>query len=354
MVNQENPIQKRVRFAVVGAGHMGANHIKKLLSQGEKMGARVSVVVEPDDLRVQALKREFPEGKAPKFIANLGLLNSVGPEDYPEAAIIAVPATIHVETASACLAKGLHCLVEKPLGFSALDCRELQHMAAKTQKIVHVGLLERWSLCHLWKDWSPKSGPLTIHTTRSGPFVPRVADTDVIHDLMIHDIDMFTVLSSIFGLSPVVKVRAWGRKLRSSLLDTAVVALDLKDGGVIRFFASRLSAEAERKWEMTGPDWHASIDFMRRNLKRFERFKNTEHFEAHESSWPGGDALAFELEAFVRSIRKQNMDHLVPGGAACPALCQPERIIPTPESVIRTHEIIDEVLSCITILGSHA
>lgn len=344
--------QKRVRFAVVGAGHMGANHIKKLLSHGERIGARVSVVVEPDDLRARAMLGEFSEGKAPKFISNLGLLNTVGPEEYPEAAIIAVPASMHVETAAACLAKGLHCLVEKPLGFSALDCRELDRLAAVNQKIVHVGLLERWSLCQLWKDWTPKPGPLTIHATRSGPFVPRVADTDVIHDLMIHDIDLFATLSSVFGFPAIKKVSAWGRKLRSSLLDMAMVTLDMEDGGVVQFFASRLAAEAERKWELTGPDWHASIDFMRRNLKRFERFKKTEHFEAFESSWIGGDALSFEIEAFVRSIRKQNMDHLVPSGPNGLQLFQLSRLIPTPETVLHTHEIMDEVLSNIKILGS--
>lgn len=340
-----------VRFVVVGAGHMGANHIKKIHSVGEKIGARVSVVVEPDELRATALEREFRDSQRPKFISNLGLLSSVGQEDYPEAAIVAVPASIHVETAAACLSKGLHTLVEKPLGFSALDVKDLESRAVKAKRILQVGLLERWSMAHLWADWKPKTGPWTINSVRSGPFVPRAADTDVIHDLMIHDIDLFVLLDSIFGLSPIVKVRAWGRKLRSNLIDYAIVALDLENGGMARFFTSRLSGDSSRNWEMTGPDWHATIDFMRRHIRRFERVgRDMNAFEAREKSWSAGDPLGLEIEAFVQTIRGQNQVSLDTSNVLN-SFCPLPKLLPSPRNVLRTHEIIDEILSCIQVLG---
>lgn len=349
-MSTKNPSE--VRFAVVGAGHMGGNHIKKILSIGERIGARVSVIVEPDELRATALAREFPEWKRPKTISNLGLLPSLGKEDYPEAAIVAVPASIHVETTSACLAKGLHCLVEKPLGFSALDCRDLEAQAKAANKILQVGLLERWALASLWKNWKPSKGPWTVNSSRVGPFVPRVADTDVIHDLMIHDIDMWNLLDTMFGFPKIVKVRAWGRKLRSNLLDYAIVALDLEDGGMARFFASRLSAESHRTWEMTGPDWHASIDFMRRTMKRFERVgRDMNAFVAHETQWTTGDPLGLEIEAMVQRIRGRFDTGLAKSGEIA-GFCAPEALIPTPQTVLHTHEIIDEILSCIKVLDA--
>ena len=344
---------KTVRFAVVGAGHMGANHIKKIISIGDRIGARVSVVVEPDDLRGQMLLRDFPEGKKPKLISNIGQLVNVGKEDYPEAAIIAVPASIHVETTSACLSKGLHCLVEKPLGFSAMDCHELEKQAVKANRLIQVGLLERWSLAHLWGSWKPQVGPWSINAVRSGPFVPRAADTDVIHDLMIHDLDLFVMVNSVFLLSPIKTVRAWGRKLRSSYLDYAIVALDLEDGGMARFFASRLSAESSRNWEMAGPGWHASVDFMRRSIKRFERVgRDLNAFEAKENQWVAGDPLGIEIEAFVSHIRgrleKSSAILDLKGGT----LSDPKKLLPTPQNVVHTHEIIEEILSCIKVLDS--
>lgn len=342
-----------VRFAVVGAGHMGGNHIKKIRTLGPKIGARVSVIIEPDELRATSLAREFPEGERPRIVANLGELSQLSAQDFPDAAVVAVPASIHVETAAACLSKGLHTLVEKPLGFSALDCRDLSARAAKARKVLHVGMLERWSMANLWRDWTPTKGPWTINAVRVGPFVPRVGDTDVLHDLMIHDIDLFVLLDSIYGFAPVKTVRAWGRKLRSGFLDYAIVALDLEDGGMARFFSSRLSAESSRSWEMTGPTWHASLDFMRRTLKRFERVgRDMNAFQAHETQWQNGDPLGLEIEAFVQQIRGEL--GTIGGAPAFVAenFATLDKFIPTANTVVRSHEILDEVLSCITVLDS--
>lgn len=342
-----------VRIAVVGAGHMGLNHIKKIQSMGQRLGARVSLIVEPDELRGKSILREFPEGKRPAVISNLGQLGSVPKEHYPEAAIIAVPAAIHVETTAACLAKGLHCLVEKPLGFSALDVKDLDAQAIKSKKLLQVGLLERWSLAHLWGKWNPKQGPWTVNAVRCGPFVPRVADNDVIHDLMIHDIDLWVLLDSVYHFPKIEKVRAWGRKLRSNLVDYAIVALDLEDGGMARFFASRLSADSSRDWEMTGPGWHASLDFMRRTLKRFERVgRDMNAFEARESHWPSGDPLGLEIDAFVHRIRGTWLHSPAAQDLMANSICSPDKLIPTAQNVLRTHELIDEILSCIKVLDA--
>lgn len=341
-------MSKLIRFSVVGAGHMGAHHIRKLIAIGPRLGARISAIVEPDELRAQAVLREFPLAQRPKVVSNIGELGSLGPEDLPDAAIIAVPASIHVEATMACLGRGLHCLVEKPLGFSALDVKELEAKAVSVSRVLQVGLLERWTLFHLWENWRPKNGQWTLSAVRSGPFVPRAADTDVIHDLMIHDIDLCVLLDQVFQLPRVKNIRAWGRKLRSNLLDVASVELELADDSRLKFFASRLSAESSRSWELTGPNWHATIDFMRRSLKRFERVgRDLNSFEAKEQLWPSGDPLGLELEAFVDRIRGA-----VPSGQADKLFCPMPSLLPTPLNVLRTHEIIDEILSSIKILDA--
>lgn len=346
-------INGTVKFAVVGAGHMGANHIKKVRAIGDRVGARVSAIVEPDELRAAAIARDFAgHPHPPEVIANIGDLSNLSADNNPDAAIIAVPASIHKEATLACLDKGLHCLVEKPLGFSAMDCRELGDKARKTGKVLQVGLLERWSLANLWGSWRPERGsPWTIHAERRGPFVPRAADTDVIHDLMVHDLDLFCLVSRVFGLPAVKDVSAWGRRLRSDSIDQAFVSLHMEDGGEARFFASRLSAESSRSWEMTGPDWHASIDFMRRSLKRFEKMgRDQNSFIARENSWSGGDPLGLEIEAFVNSLRGT---YTVSAEVAQNSFdfCRPEELEPDSNSALATHDIIDRVLSAIKVLG---
>jgi predicted dehydrogenase len=344
----------QVRFAIVGAGHMGLKHLQKINQIGDRIGARVSVVVEPDEARAALLAKEYQEFDI-RFVTHVGQIPALGADYFPEAAIIAVPASIHVETARACLEKGWHVLVEKPMGFSAIDCKEIGDAAHKAKRLVQVGLLERWSMAHIWGDWRPKIGPVTIQAVRSGPFVPRAADTDVIHDLMVHDLDLFVLLDEVFGLSPVVAVRAWGRKLRSKHIDYAKVALDLENGGTAHFFASRLAADPSRRWELTGPSWHASIDMMRRHFTSFEKKeqKGKTWFEPSERTWDGGDPLGLEIEAFVQRIRG-TFDSIAGISAKDPifSFWDPKKIIPTSESVHKTHVIIDEILSNIRVLES--
>lgn len=345
---------KELRFAIVGAGHMGLKHLQKIIQIGDRIGARVTVVVEPDEKRVEVLRKDYSQ-QGIHFVTNMGSINGLGAEFFPEAAIVAVPASIHVETAKACLDKGWHTLVEKPLGFSTIDCKEIEAAALRSNRLVQVGLLERWSLSHLWENWQPKWGPITLNAVRSGPFVPRAADTDVIHDLMIHDIDLFVLLDDVFGMSPIKNIRAWGRKLRSEQLDYAKVAIELENGGAAHFFASRLAADASRRWEMTGPSWHASIDLMRRHFTSFEKISQKGHtwFEPKERTWPEGDPLGLEIEAFVQRVRG-TFESINGISAKDPVFSfwDPKKIIPTPQSIYKTHEIIDEVLSNIKVLES--
>jgi predicted dehydrogenase len=343
-----------LRFAIVGLGHMGLKHLQKIVQIGPRIGAKVTVVVEPHEKRIETLKKDFGQYGI-QFVTNMGAISGLGAEHYPEAAIVAVPASIHVETAKACLDKGWHTLVEKPLGFSTLDCREIEAASLRSGRLVQVGLLERWSMSHLWGNWQPKWGPITIHAVRSGPFVPRAADTDVIHDLMIHDIDLFVLLDDVFGLSAIKNIRAWGRKLRSAHFDYAKVALDLENGGTAHFFVSRLAADVSRRWELTGPSWHASIDLMRRHFTSFEKQTQKGHtwFEPLERAWEQGDPLGLEIEAFVQRVRG-TFDSISGISAKDPvfAFWDPKKIIPAPQSVLRTHEIIDEILSNIKVLES--
>jgi predicted dehydrogenase len=133
------------------------------------------------------------------------------------------------------------------------------------------------------------------------------------------------------------------------------VALDLENGGTAHFYASRLDADASRRWELTGPSWHASVDLMRRHFTSFEKQsqKGRTWFEPRERTWDEGDPLGLEIEAFVQRVRG-TFESISGFSAKDPvfAFWDPKKIIPTPQSVLKTHEIIDEILSNIKVLES--
>jgi predicted dehydrogenase len=331
---------------VVGAGKMGSTFIKQIAKDGERLGIELTAIVEPEKDKSAALLAEFPESKRPLLLSNVGSLTKVPDDQRPEAAIVCVPAKIQSEIAEACLSTGMHCLVEKPVGFSAVNCRELAEKAKKYKRHLQGSFPERWIFAELWNHWKPKQGVWTINAIRVNPFVPRSSDMDVLHDLMVTDLDLFVLLSSVFDLPKIVKVRAWGRKLRSSLVDYAIVALDLEDGGMARFFASRLSAETNRAWEMTGPDWHASFNFMRRTLKRFERAgRDVNLFQAVQSRAELSEPIAYELEFFRRTLEQS-----VPVSEnAKMDFGDLSSLRAFPHTIYRTHEIVDEILSCMQV-----
>ena len=254
-----------------------------------------------------------------------------------------VPAKYQVSTIQTCLKKGWHCLSEKPLGFSTLDCKELQNLAKKQKVKLRVLLPERWSLAQLWSHWKPKKGPWTINALRSGPFLPRSADTNVLHDMMIHDIDMFLLISEVFEMASIKKIRAWGRKLRSQNLDYAIVAFDLEDGGMARFFSSKLSTEIRRSWEMTGPDWHSTIDFKNNEMLKFSAQKRGRLFDAKKSKWGSADPLNHAVKAFLHQVN----DHTA---AQKYDFSQLSSLSVAPRNILRTHQLMDRILGKIQVI----
>ena len=83
-----------LKLAVIGAGHMGRYHAEKF---ARLPGVELAAVVDPDPARAQGFG--LPQES----------WTSV------EAAVIAVPTNLHHEVARACLERGLHVLVEKPI-----------------------------------------------------------------------------------------------------------------------------------------------------------------------------------------------------------------------------------------------
>jgi nucleoside-diphosphate-sugar epimerase/predicted dehydrogenase len=60
-----------------------------------------------------------------------------------EAAVVALPNSLHEEAALLCLERGLHVLCEKPLARTADGCRRLAHAAKQSHRILAVGMVRR-------------------------------------------------------------------------------------------------------------------------------------------------------------------------------------------------------------------
>ena len=107
-----------VRIGVIGAGNMGSAHLS-CIHEGPVRGLVVSAVCDTDHVRLDAIRRQYPDVCAfddPNDMLSAGNLNAV---------LIATPHRQHAALGIRAFAQGLHVLCEKPLDVSITKAQAL-------------------------------------------------------------------------------------------------------------------------------------------------------------------------------------------------------------------------------------
>ncbi len=178
-----------------------------------------------------------------------------------DAVSIATPTPLHFPIAQACLARGVHVLVEKPITETPEQARELVRLAADRGRVLQVGHLERFNSAILALEGT-LSTPRFIESHRLAQFKARGTDVNVVLDLMIHDIDL---IQSLVG-APIESIDAVGTSVFSAGLDIANARIRYANGCVANTTASRVSMKAERKLRLFQDDAYISIDLQQKVL----------------------------------------------------------------------------------------
>ena len=108
---------KNVRLAIVGAGIVGAFHVKNLLA-GKVDRCELSAICDNDDTR----RRAFDTTPGVKQFHDF---NELLKSDSVDAVLIATPHYQHTSQGISALEAGLHVLVEKPISVHKADCERL-------------------------------------------------------------------------------------------------------------------------------------------------------------------------------------------------------------------------------------
>jgi predicted dehydrogenase len=274
---------KKVRVAVVGAGHMGRYHAQKFAACE---GAELAAIVDADAARAAA----FPG------VAFFHDYREV--LDLVDAVVIAVPTDRHFPIARACILRGRHVLIEKPIAATLAQADALIRLA-KTQKVVlQVGHVERFN-----RGFAAISSridrPMYIETERLAPFKSRGVEVDVVLDLMIHDLDLMVALAR----SEVKHVSASGFRVLTRDIDIATANIEFASGCVANLSASRVSQAAVRKLRMFQHGVYLSAD-LQSGAVRFITQEGGEVRQADEN-YTGGDALAEQAKSFVLAISRK-------------------------------------------------
>lgn len=281
-----------VRTAVIGVGYLGRFHAQKYAALP---GSQLVAVV---DARADARDRVAAEVGCRAVADYRDILGEV------DAVSIATTTPVHFPIARECLERGVHVLVEKPITETPEQARVLIETAGRRGCILQVGHLERFNSAVLALE-GVLGTPRFIESHRLAPFKERGTDVNVVLDLMIHDIDL---IQSLVG-SPTVSIDAVGTSVFSGELDIANARIRYANGCVANTTASRVSMKMERKLRLFQDDAYVSIDLQQKVLTIVRKppagtAVTPGQVSIEERSFEQGDALRFEIEAFLRSIRE--------------------------------------------------
>ena len=233
-----------LKVAVIGVGHLGAIHAK---IYSEYPGAELVGVVAHDLERAQSLADEY----GCEAVREVSELSS-----EIDCASVVVPTSAHAAVAVPLLKRGVPLLVEKPLAANLEEADQILQAAEEGGAALAVGHVERFQpgVLHLLKE---ETRPRFIECHRLAPFNPRGTDVGVVHDLMIHDLDL--VLE--FVGSEVESVDAVGGEILTDREDVASVRLVFANGARANVTASRASLSPMRRFRMFSSGGYASLDF---------------------------------------------------------------------------------------------
>ena len=273
-----------MKIGLIGCGYLGKIHAKC-----------IKEIKNADLIGVFDISKEAAEETAEKFYTTAYFdLHSLF--ENCDVIDIVTATTTHFQLAKEAIMAGKHCFIEKPLTTNVQEAEELMKLSKKQNVLVQVGHVERYNpafmavLPHISK-------PLYIESQRLCKFNNRGTDVSVVHDLMIHDIDLVLTLMK----SEIVDIQAAGFNYMTELLDMVNAKLTFANGGIANITVSRVAAHPLRKMCIFQGKNYINLNFNDRKAEIIE-------FENHQTSFTDipvieHNAIVEELADFIHSIQ---------------------------------------------------
>lgn len=282
-------------MGVIGVGYLGKFHAEKYARMD---GVELVGVVDIDPERADKIAQRF-DTRA--FFTHEALFGKV------DAVSVAVPTPIHFAVSKDCLEHNIDVLIEKPIASTLTQADCLIRIAKSKNRIIQVGHLERFNPAVVALKELIK-GPVFIESHRLSIYKDRCVDVSVVHDLMIHDIDIIIN----FVKSPIERIRAVGARVITEHVDIANARLEFANGCVANITASRISTRNARKIRFYQKDAYIAVDFANHTITTIRQNANSRNslipgMEIEKLDLAKGDALQEELTSFTEAVFKRKM-----------------------------------------------
>jgi UDP-N-acetylglucosamine 3-dehydrogenase len=285
----DSSAERPLRVGVIGAGIMGSNHARVLT---DLPGVDLVGIADPD--RKQA-----------SFVARaLGCPSVDGMDELidrkVDAVTIAAPTHLHHDIALACIARGIHVMVEKPIASSVEEGRNIISAARAAGVTLMVGHVERFNpAVEAIKNAIRDEDILSVAITRVGPFPPRMSNVGVVIDLAVHDIDLI----QWFTNSNIVEVQAQLSSAVAEREDLALLQFRTDSGVLANINTNWLTPFKARNVTIATRGKYVMGDLLTRQVTECFGFQKDGSYSMRHLSVGHAEPLRAELTAFLHAVR---------------------------------------------------
>lgn len=234
-------------IALIGTGSAANDYVRVI---GESPRAKLDVVID-SDLEAASILADR---------AGCVMATDLAAVEGCQAAIVTTPPATHAATVTQLLEAGIPTLVQAPLAADIREAAALVELSKQREVPLCCAFLERFNAALKAARGMLDEPPIHLLAVRHAPRDPS-ATTSVIHDLMIHDIDLAIQL----GGGPMVEsVRAATLVPRGSeLIELADAVITFGSGLIGTFSASRISHRARRDLTLITTNKLIEVDLLR-------------------------------------------------------------------------------------------
>jgi predicted dehydrogenase len=282
-----------LRVGVIGVGIMGSNHARVF---SDLPGVRLVGVVDPDPKRRERVANAI----GCRTFSNIDGLLAEG----VDAVTIAAPTHMHQDIALACIGRGLHVMVEKPIASTVEEGRAIIAAARNAGVTLMVGHVERFNpTVEAIKDAIRNEDILSIAITRVGPFPPRMSNVGVVIDLAVHDIDLIRWFTD----SDIVEVQPQLSSAVAEREDIALLQFRTASGVLAHINTNWLTPFKARNVTIATRDKYIMGDLLTRQVTECFGFQPDGSYSMRHLSVGHAEPLRAELQSFANAIRTQQV-----------------------------------------------
>jgi predicted dehydrogenase len=282
-----------LRIGVVGVGTMGANHARVLAGLS---GVHLVGVADPDRGQRDLVMRVLgcPAVNDLTALFELGI----------EAVTVAAPTHLHRELALACIGRGIHVLVEKPIASSVEEGQDIIAAARRADVTLMVGHVERFNpAVQAIKEAIRGEDILSIAITRVGPFPPRMSNVGVVIDLAVHDIDLIRWFTD----SDIVEVQPQLSSAMAEREDIALLQFRTASGVLAHINTNWLTPFKARNVTVATRGKYVMADLLTRQVTECFGFQPDGAYSMRHLSVGHEEPLRAELIAFIDAVFGRKM-----------------------------------------------